>query len=123
MTGMVKERHRLDLWLKLACIYKHRSDATEACASGHVKLNGTRAKASSPVREGDVVEITDERVRRLVVLGLPEHTISKEVARTMYRDESPPPPAPQPRLMERERGAGRPTKRERRELEDFWKRR
>lgn len=115
------ERHRLDHWLKLVCVYKHRADATEACKSGHVKLNGARAKASATVREGDMVEITSDHIRRFVVLGLPEHTISKEVARTMYRDESPPRPAAPPRIATRERGAGRPTKRERREMEE-WRR-
>jgi ribosome-associated heat shock protein Hsp15 len=117
----VSDRHRLDLWLKLSCIFKHRADATEACASGHVKLNGVRAKPSSSVREGDIIEITDGRIRKLVILGLPEHSVSREVARTLYRDESPPPPPHQPRVMERERGAGRPTKRERRELEKYWR--
>ena len=115
------ERHRLDHWLKLVCVFKHRSDATEACKGGRVKLNGARAKPSAPVREGDVVEISGENLRRLVVLGLPEHTVSKEIARTLYRDESPArPPAP-PKIATRERGAGRPTKRERREMEE-WRR-
>ena len=118
----MSDRHRLDLWLKLACIYKHRAEATEACSSGHVKLNGVRAKPSSPVREGDLIEITNGRVRKLIVLGLPGHSISKEVARTMYRDESPPPPPPQPRISERERGTGRPSKKERRDIQKFFKR-
>lgn len=118
----MSDRHRLDLWLKLVCVYKHRAEATDACASGHVRLNGARAKASSTVREGDLIEITNGRIRKLVVLGLPERTISKEVARTMYRDESPPPPPAPPRaMMERDRGTGRPTKKERRDLEGFWK--
>jgi ribosome-associated heat shock protein Hsp15 len=117
----VSERHRLDLWLKLACVYKHRAEATEACASGHVKLNGVRAKPSSAVREGDLIEITDARVRKLVVLGLPERSISKEVARTMYRDESPPPPPSQPRARERDRGTGRPSRKDRRDIEKFFR--
>ena len=115
------ERHRLDHWLKLVCVFKHRSDATEACKGGRVKLNGTRAKPSAAVRESDVVEITGEYDRRLVVLGLPEHTVSKELARTMYRDESPPRPAAPPKIATRDRGMGRPTKRDRREMEE-WRR-
>jgi ribosome-associated heat shock protein Hsp15 len=116
----VSDRHRLDLWLKLVCVYKHRAEATEACASGHVKLNGVRAKASSAVKEGDLIEITDTRIRKLVVLGLPEHSISKEIARTMYRDESPPPPPPEPRVFDRDRGMGRPTKKERRDIDKYF---
>jgi len=112
-------RHRLDVWLKLVCVFKQRSDAAEACRSGHVRLNGNRAKPSSEPKENDVVEITGERYRKLVVIGLPEHSISKEVARSMYRDESPPPPPRDPfaPTLERERGAGRPTKKDRRDLE------
>jgi ribosome-associated heat shock protein Hsp15 len=122
MAEPTTDRHRLDLWLKLACIYKHRSDAAEACASGHVKLNGGRAKPSSTVHEGDLIEITGDRIRKLVVLGLPERSISKEVARTMYRDESPPPPPREPQPSIRDRGLGRPTKKERRDQEKYWRR-
>lgn len=112
------ERHRLDHWLKLVCVYKQRSEATDACNGGHVRLNGKRAKAASLVRENDIIEISHGRDRKLVVLGLPDHSISKELARTMYRDESPP-PEPQRDWIDalaprRERGAGRPTKRDRR---------
>lgn len=117
------ERHRLDLWLKLICAFKHRADATEACRGGHVKVNGARVKPAAMVREGDVVEITDDDFyRKLVVIGLPERSISKEVARTMYRDETPEKPKPpvETGIGERDRGAGRPTKRERRELDKFW---
>ena len=110
-------RHRLDLWLKLVCVFRHRSDATDACSSGHVRLNGSRAKPASVVREGDLVEISGERERRLVVLGLPTHTVSKEEARTLYRDESPPPPPRMGPTVVRDRGTGRPTKRDRREME------
>jgi ribosome-associated heat shock protein Hsp15 len=111
------DRHRLDLWLKLVCLYKHRAEATEACRGGHVKLNGTRAKPSSAIREGDVIEIVDEGVRRVIVLGLPERTVSKELARTMYRDESPPQQRrAAPDVGRRDRGTGRPTRKDRRDL-------
>ena len=121
------KHHRLDHWLKLCCLYKHRSEATRACSSGHVKLNGQRAKPASAIEINDVVEITGARDRKLVVLGLPSGSISKETARTMYRDETPPPPrdetpwsaAARSQAPQREHGAGRPTKRERRTLEKW----
>jgi len=118
------EKHRIDHWLKLCCVYKHRAEATDACTGGHVKLNGKRVKPSAPVRENDVVEISGEHARKLVVIGLPAGSISKEIARTMYRDETPPPP---PKdwvdtiAARRDRGAGRPTKRDRRDI-DKWNR-
>jgi len=112
---------RLDNWLKLVCLFKHRSDATEACGSGHVRLNGARAKAASKIREGDLVEIVGERYRRVVILAIPERSVSKDVARTLYQDETPVIEQP-PRVAQvRERGMGRPTKKDRRELEHFWK--
>lgn len=119
------ERHRIDHWLKLVCLFKQRGDAADACRGGHVKLNGQRVKPASPVKEGDVVEfLQGERQRRVVVAGLPEASISKEVARTMYVDESPAPPEPQfhaPGAHVRDRGAGRPTKKERRDIEKWRK--
>jgi ribosome-associated heat shock protein Hsp15 len=116
----MSERHRIDYWLKLVCLFKHRGDATDACRGGHVKLNGSRVKPSSPVREGDIVELVmGERYRKLVVSGLPETSISKEVARTMYVDETPVVALPPTLSMPRDRGTGRPTKRERREIEKF----
>jgi ribosome-associated heat shock protein Hsp15 len=120
MIHEMSERHRIDLWLKLVCLFKHRGDATEACKGGHVKLNGQRVKPAAPVKEGDVIEFfVGDTFRKVVVEGLPAGNVSKEVGRTMYLDETP--------VLEkdkvdrsglsRERGTGRPTKRDRRDLE------
>ncbi len=112
------ERHRIDHWLKLVCLFRHRADATEACRGGHVKINGQRAKASAIVREGDVIEfLLADRYRRVVVTGLPEGNISKEKARTMYVDETPAQAVDVTAKVFRDRGTGRPTKRERRETD------
>lgn len=117
------ERHRIDLWLKLVCLFKHRGDATEACRGGLVKVNGARVKPAAPLKEGDVVEfLQGDRPRRVVVAALPEKAVSKEVARTMYIDESP--VYERPNVVDvifRDRGAGRPTKKERRDIEK-WRR-
>lgn len=117
------ERHRIDTWLKLVCLFKHRADATEACRGGKVTLNGQRAKPAAAVREGDVIEFAiGDWQRRIVVAGLPGTNVSKEAARTMYVDQSPERPRPDPAgTVFRERGAGRPTKKERREIER-WRR-
>ena len=114
------ERHRIDVWLKLVCLFRHRADATEACKGGHVKINGQRVKPAATVREGDLVEFyIGSHYRRVVVQALPQTNVSKEVARTMYVDETP----VQERrnlvdlVLSRDRGSGRPTKKERREIE------
>jgi len=115
---LLMERHRIDHWLKLVCLFRHRTDATEACRGGHVKINGQRAKASAIVREDDVIEfLLADRYRRVVVTGLPEGNISKEVARTMYVDETPAQKVDVVAKVFRDRGTGRPTKRERRETD------
>src|SRR5687768_17030662 len=118
------DRPRIDQWLKHVCLFKHRTEATEACRGGLVKVNGVRVKPATPVRDGDVIEFTQgERERRVVVVVLTATQLSKESARTAYIDESPPPPPREvtdPGVL-RERGAGRPTKKERREIEK-WKR-
>lgn len=111
------ERHRIDSWLKLVCLFKHRADATEACKGGHVKVNGARVKPSAALKEGDVVEFYQgDRFRRVIVQQLPETNVSKEAARAMYIDESPLPQKVEMTVM-RDRGAGRPTKKERRDIE------
>ena len=74
----MSERHRIDAWLKLVCLYKHRNQATEACRGGHVKINGVRVKPAAVVRQGDVIEFLAADVsRRVVVQGLPETQTSK----------------------------------------------
>jgi len=112
---------RIDLWLKYVCLVKHRGDATEMCKGGHVKLNGQRIKPAATVREGDVIEMyLGERFRRVVVSAVPPTQAAKELAWTMYVDETP----VQEKVdvvtaIFRERGVGRPTKKERREIEKF----
>jgi ribosome-associated heat shock protein Hsp15 len=116
----MEERHRIDMWLKLVCLFKQRDDAAEACRGGKVKINGARVKPAAPVREGDVVEFyAGEHFRRVVVKELPLRSVAKEAARAMYADETPAAPASVEKAVKvfRERGAGRPTKKERRDIE------
>ncbi|MGK2860082.1 MAG: RNA-binding S4 domain-containing protein [Thermoanaerobaculia bacterium] len=113
------EQPRIDLWLKHVCLVKHRAEATEACRGGLVKLNGQRVKPASTVRLDDVVELSEPHYRKVVVLAIPGKQAAKDAARAMYRDETPPPePSTSTgRGVDREPGAGRPSKRERRDLE------
>ena len=116
----MSDRHRIDLWLKHVCLMKHRTQAAEACRGGKVKINGERVKPAAAVRPGDVVEfMQDTHYRRVVVETLPEGPVSREIARTMYRDETPKQEPDILRVALRERGAGRPTKRDRREVDKF----
>jgi ribosome-associated heat shock protein Hsp15 len=112
------ESVRIDRWLCATRLYKTRSLCQKACAGGLVKLNGESVRASHPVRLGD--EVRAEAPRGLVVwqvLALAEKRLSAPLAAQLYEDRSPPPPPREERFAPRERGAGRPTKSDRRALE------
>jgi ribosome-associated heat shock protein Hsp15 len=115
------QARRIDAWLKMVCLFKHRADATEACKGGHVKINGQRVKPAAAVKPQDVVEFyLGDRYRKVIVEVVPERQLSKEDGRTAYTDQSPPPQRVELFAPSRDPGTGRPTKRERRELEK-WK--
>jgi ribosome-associated heat shock protein Hsp15 len=114
------DRQRIDKWLWHARVVRTRSAAAALSDSGLVRINGARIDMSSrPVRPGDVVTIAlDRNVRILKVVGFAERRGSAEIARVLYEDLTPPPAPPKaPTAGARDDGAGRPTKRERREID------
>jgi ribosome-associated heat shock protein Hsp15 len=118
----VTESVRVDKWVWAIRLYKTRADATDACRGGHVKVNGASAKPATPVRVGDRVEVrVHDMDRDVEVVELLEKRVGAAVAATCFVDHTPPPPEDDGvRVAERERGAGRPTKRDRRQL-DRWR--
>jgi ribosome-associated heat shock protein Hsp15 len=112
---------RVDQWLWGVRLFKTRTMATDACRGGHVKVNGASAKPSTPVRVGDRVEANvGDRHRDLEVVGIVDKRVSATMAAECLIDHSPPPPPREevlPPLFSREPGAGRPTKRDRRDLQ------
>lgn len=110
---------RVDAWLWAVRLYKTRSLATAACRAGHVRVNGERAKPAQPLRVGDEVVARTDRDHILGVRVLLSKRVGATVAQAAMDDRTPPPPPPTeaPSPVLRERGAGRPTKRQRRELE------
>jgi len=114
---------RVDRWLWAARLFKTRSLAGRACTAGHVKCNETSVKAAKQIRSGDRLEVvTPGGPRVVVVLLLAEKRGSATVARTLYEDHTPVVPKPERDPAARERGAGRPTKRDRRLLIRFRRR-
>ncbi|QGQ19803.1 RNA-binding S4 domain-containing protein [Cellulomonas sp. JZ18] len=113
-------RVRVDAWTWAVRLFPTRSAAGAACRAGHVRVNGERAKPATQVVPGDEVVVRGgARERRVVVERLLVKRVSAEVARASYLDRSP---APAPReqvavAAVRDRGAGRPTKRERRAID------
>lgn len=107
------------MWLWSARFFKTRSLAAAACKSGHVRLDGERAKPAQNVKIGAGIEIRGgERPRILIVERLLARRVGAPLAAAAYQDHSPP-PLPRDILLvpRRERGAGRPTKKERREID------
>lgn len=111
---------RVDSWIWAVRLVKTRSLGATACRGGHVRVNGERVKPAHAVRVGDEVRLRhDGRERVVVVTRLIRKRVGAPVAAQCYIDNSPPPPpreAVAPAGI-RDRGAGRPTKRDRRELE------
>jgi ribosome-associated heat shock protein Hsp15 len=111
---------RIDKWLWAARAFKTRSVAADACDGGKVDVNGEAAKPAKAVRAGDRVEITTPVGRRILkVLTLSDRRGPAPTARALYEDLTPPAPprARQPKPPYRQPGAGRPTKRERRDID------
>ena len=108
---------RLDKWVWAARCFKTRSQASKACADGRVSVNGAQARASRPVKPGDRVEVGFQHGTRILqVVALADRRGSAAVAATLFEDLTPPPEPRAPPPMERDRGMGRPTKRDRRKL-------
>ncbi|HEY9424945.1 MAG TPA: RNA-binding S4 domain-containing protein [Microterricola sp.] len=111
---------RVDSWLWAVRLFKTRSAATAACRSGHVRVNGERVKAAQGVRIGDEIRIRISGFDRIVIVRrLLAKRVGADVAAECYTDNTPPPPpkSEMALLPVRDRGAGRPTKRDRREIE------
>jgi ribosome-associated heat shock protein Hsp15 len=109
----------VDKWLWAARFFKTRTLAAQACVGGKVDVNGEAAKPARLVRAGDRLEVTlpgGKRVAR--VLALAERRGPATAARALWEDLTPPTPPRlrQPRPPYRPPGAGRPTKRERRQI-------
>lgn len=110
---------RIDRWLWAARAFRSRALAAQACDGGKVSVNGARAKPHKLVRSGDLLGITTPvGTRRWRVRGIAGRRGPASVAQSLYDDLTPPPPEPVGIAMpRRERGSGRPTKRERRQLD------
>jgi ribosome-associated heat shock protein Hsp15 len=117
---------RVDIWLDVACLFRTRSEAQQACKGGKVDVNGQAAKPHRELKAGDVVEITRPlgRRQRVLVKGLAARHIPKADARLLYEDTTPPPSPEEQAMLDllrlagpaRRRTATTPDRRERRRL-------
>lgn len=119
------EKLRVDKYLWAIRIFKTRSISTEACKAGKVKLNGLSIKPSHEVKINEVFTIQRGPDKKIVqVKGLLTNRVDAQKAIQFYEDQSP---RPEEKSFsssflyggKRDRGTGRPTKKERRDIDDF----
>ena len=122
-----KEKLRLDKYLWAIRLFKTRSQAADACDKGKVKMNGDNVKAAKTVNTGDEYEVKTEAKRwRIKVTGLLEKRVQYSEAIKFYTDITPPEELDRIEFQsssfntgKRQSKIGRPTKKERRDLDDF----
>ncbi len=117
---------RIDKWLCAVRIYKTRTIATEECKKGRISIGGIEVKPSRELRVGDILEIKKPPITyTLKVLQLSDKRMSAKLVPEFVEDLTS---KEQFKILEmqkltqwngREKGAGRPTKKERRDLDDF----
>ncbi|WP_078876924.1 RNA-binding S4 domain-containing protein [Streptomyces sp. 150FB] len=122
LPGEATGSARVDTWVWSVRLTKTRSQAASACRAGHVRVNGERVKPAYTIKAGDEVRVRNAGRERVVVVSrIIRKRVGPPVAALCFVDNSPPPPprefvAP---IATRDRGAGRPTKRDRRDMDLF----
>lgn len=118
---------RLDKWLWAVRIFKTRSLATDACRAGTVEINGQPAKPARDIHVGEVVKVQQGLITRtLRVLGAPSSRVGAKLVAGYCEDQTAPEEFQKARenrvqqLLSREKGSGRPTKRERRTIDKLF---
>ncbi|SHN13615.1 RNA-binding S4 domain-containing protein [Mucilaginibacter sp. OK098] len=122
----VKEKLRIDKYLWAIRMFKTRTLASDACKAGRVKWDGQNIKPAHEVKLGEVYQISKGPDKKIVkVTGLLENRVDAKTAINFYEDITPVEQTPafksmfQAPVLKRDRGTGRPTKRDRREIDEL----
>ena len=118
---------RIDKFLWAIRAFKTRTEATDACKGGRVKVAGVNAKPSKEVKPGDVIQVRKGSItntykvlqpleRRVGAKLVPEYALNLTPDSELAKLRAP----VETFFVTRDRGAGRPTKKDRREIEDAW---
>ena len=117
---------RLDQWLWAVRVFKTRALAVAGIKAGHANVNGENTKPAHEARAGEIVTVRiGVMTRTLRVLGAPVSRVAAKLVSQFAEDLTPPEEFEKQRALHvpqagvRPRGAGRPTKRERRELDEW----
>lgn len=123
---IMNEEIRIDKWLWAVRLYKTRSQAAEACRAGKVKFGEIPVKSSHTVKVGEVYELTIEQLHKVVeVKALLHNRVGAKLVPDYLIDRTPEEEYERIQMIRqynferRDRGTGRPTKRERREMDEF----
>lgn len=123
----MSEGVRVDKWLWAVRIFKTRSQATEACKKGHVTIGETPVKASRVIHIGEIIKVRKSPITKsFKVLALSGKRMGAKLVTDFLEDVTPPEEMEilemqkHMRWSERDKGTGRPTKKDRRELDDFF---
>lgn len=114
---------RIDKWLWMVRLFKTRSMATEACNAGKVKMDGNNLKPSKNIKENEIYVVRIGQLEKTVqVLGSPKSRVGAPLVPQFYTDLTPPEEYERVKMLSmrfehRDRGEGRPTKRDRRQIE------
>jgi ribosome-associated heat shock protein Hsp15 len=118
---------RADRWLWAVRLYRTRTQACAACAAGHVHVNGHPCKPARPIRPGDILmALTGQITRTVKVIAVLENRVGAKLVPNYLEDRTPPSEYEKPRekilapVGQRPKGAGRPTKKDRRVLGGFF---
>ncbi len=117
---------RIDKYLWCTRYYKTRSIATEACKKGHVKLNNVNIKPSKDVFSGEELTIRKNQINyQIIVLDIPKNRVGAKLVDLYRKDITPKEAFENQDLLKfskdyyRKKGTGRPTKKDRRDIEDY----
>ena len=117
---------RIDKYLWCTRYYKTRNIATEACKKGHITVNGQQVKPSREVFPSDKISVRRDQINyKLTVLDIPANRVGPKLVDIYRKDETPAEAFEHLELLKlskehyRARGTGRPTKKDRRDLDDY----
>jgi len=117
---------RIDKYLWCTRYFKTRSLATEACKKGHVKINGLKTKPSKEVFSSEKIGIRKNQINyEIVILDIPKNRVAAKLVDLYRNDITPKEAFEDQELLKyskdyyRKKGTGRPTKKDRRDIEEY----
>ena len=115
---------RLDKWLWTVRLFKTRSQATEACKGGRIKMSGVNAKPSKEIRVGEQIDIVQNGIRKTVLVKqLSKNRVGAKLVPELMEDLTPPEEIEKLEMARkinyerRQKGLGRPSKKDRRNID------